>query len=84
MGRANGGWQSKGPDTAVPFYPNTHPLHYTLPEFGISMPFKPTDFYASESSNQSGVGCSALRLLDVQPTDRVADLFAAVGISHCL
>jgi len=36
--------QSKGPDTAVPFYPPQSDLHYTLPEFGVKMPFKPTDF----------------------------------------
>ncbi|MFX5668634.1 23S rRNA (uracil(1939)-C(5))-methyltransferase, partial [Acinetobacter baumannii] len=36
--------QTKGPDTAAPYYPTESRLQYTLPEFGIRMPFKPTDF----------------------------------------
>jgi 23S rRNA (uracil1939-C5)-methyltransferase len=36
--------QTKGPETAVPFYPEISTLHYALPEFGVKMPFKPTDF----------------------------------------
>ena len=36
--------QSKGPDPATPFYPTETALQYSLPEFGIRMPFKPTDF----------------------------------------
>jgi 23S rRNA (uracil1939-C5)-methyltransferase len=71
--------QSKGPDTAVPFYPNTHPLHYTLPEFSISMPFKPTDFTQVNHQINRVLVARALRLLDVQPTDRVADLFCGLG-----
>ena len=71
--------QSKGPDTAVPFYPNTYPLHYTLPEFGITMPFKPTDFTQVNHQINRVLVARALRLLDVQPTDRVADLFCGLG-----
>jgi 23S rRNA (uracil1939-C5)-methyltransferase len=71
--------QSKGPDTAVPFYPNIHPLHYTLPEFGITMPFKPTDFTQVNHQINRVLVARALRLLDVQPTDRVADLFCGLG-----
>ena len=71
--------QSKGPDTAVPFYPNLHPLHYTLPEFGITMPFKPTDFTQVNHQINRVLVARALRLLDVQPTDRVADLFCGLG-----
>lgn len=37
--------QTKGPETAYPFYPIGSPeLNYTLPEFGIVMPFHPTEF----------------------------------------
>jgi 23S rRNA (uracil1939-C5)-methyltransferase len=71
--------QSKGPDTAVPFYPNTHPLYYTLPEFGISMPFKPTDFTQVNHQINRVLVARALRLIDVQPNDRVADLFCGLG-----
>lgn len=71
--------QPKGPETAVPFYPNTEPLHYLLPEFGISMPFKPTDFTQVNHQINRVLVVRALRLLDVRPQDRVADLFCGLG-----
>jgi 23S rRNA (uracil1939-C5)-methyltransferase len=71
--------QTGGPETAAPFYPQHLPLHYLLPEFGISMPFKPVDFtQVNHHINRALVG-AALRLLDVQPQDRVADLFCGLG-----
>ena len=71
--------QSAGPETAVQFYPLDQDLHYLLPEFGVRMPFKPTDFtQVNHQVNRVLVG-RALRLLDVQPTDRVADLFCGLG-----
>ena len=37
--------QTDGPDTVNPFYPLDAPaLSYSLPEFGITMPFAPTEF----------------------------------------
>ncbi|PHV04747.1 23S rRNA (uracil(1939)-C(5))-methyltransferase RlmD [Janthinobacterium sp. BJB412] len=71
--------QSKGPESAVPFYPLDKQLHYLLPEFGVRMPFKPVDFtQVNHLINRVLVG-KALRLLEVQPTDRVADLFCGLG-----
>jgi 23S rRNA (uracil1939-C5)-methyltransferase len=73
-------FQPKGPDTVVPFWPLSAPgLSYTLPEYGLSMPFKPTDFtQVNHQINQSLVSY-ALRLLQVQPSDRVLDLFCGLG-----
>ena len=71
--------QTKGPDTAMPWYPRKHPLHYRLPEFGVIMPFKPTDFTQVNHQINSVLVSRALRLLQVQPTDRVADLFCGLG-----
>ncbi|WP_458215558.1 23S rRNA (uracil(1939)-C(5))-methyltransferase RlmD [Paracidovorax citrulli] len=71
--------QPKGPDTVAPFYPLDRELAYTLPEFGIRMPFKPTDFtQVNHQINRVLVG-RALRLLEVQPEDRVLDLFCGIG-----
>ena len=71
--------QTKGPETAAPFYPLDTDLHYLLPEFGIKMPFKPVDFtQVNHYINRVLVG-KALRLLEVQPEDRVADLFCGLG-----
>lgn len=71
--------QTKGPDTAAPYYPLGPELYYTLPEFGIRMPFKPVDFtQVNHHINRVLVG-KTLRLLEVQPDDRVADLFCGLG-----
>jgi len=71
--------QPKGPDTAAPFYPLDVVLDYTLPEFGIRMPFKPTDFtQVNHAINRVLVG-RAVRLLSPSPSDRVLDLFCGLG-----
>jgi 23S rRNA (uracil1939-C5)-methyltransferase len=71
--------QTKGPDSAAPYYPIGPELYYTLPEFGIRMPFKPTDFTQVNHQINRALVSSALRLLDVQPDERVADLFCGLG-----
>jgi 23S rRNA (uracil1939-C5)-methyltransferase len=71
--------QPKGPDTVYPFYPLDRQLDYTLPEFGIRMPFRPTDFtQVNHQINRVLVG-RALRLLAPAKTDRVLDLFCGIG-----
>jgi 23S rRNA (uracil1939-C5)-methyltransferase len=71
--------QPKGPDTAYPFYPTDVELHYVLPEFGVRMPFKPTDFTQVNHHINRVLVARALRLLDAQPHERVADLFCGLG-----
>jgi 23S rRNA (uracil1939-C5)-methyltransferase len=71
--------QTKGPDTAVAWYPQRRPLQYLLPEFGVRMPFKPTDFTQVNHQINRVLVSRALRLLQVQPDDRVADLFCGLG-----
>ena len=71
--------QTKGLDTVECYYPKDALLHYTLPEFGISMPFKPTDFTQVNHQINRVLVARALRLLNVEPTDRVADLFCGLG-----
>ena len=77
--------QTGGPDTAVPFYPYDQademdqPLHYLLPEFGIKMPFKPTDFTQVNHHINRVLVARALRLLEAQADERVADLFCGLG-----
>jgi len=71
--------QPAGPDSAYQYYPLEGELHYTLPEFGIRMPFKPTDFTQVNHQINRVLVARALRLLDVQPDERVADLFCGLG-----
>ncbi|MBI1889056.1 MAG: 23S rRNA (uracil(1939)-C(5))-methyltransferase RlmD [Burkholderiales bacterium] len=71
--------QPAGPDSAYQFYPLDTQLHYLLPEFGVTMPFKPTDFtQVNHQINRVLVG-RALKLLDVRKDERVADLFCGLG-----
>jgi 23S rRNA (uracil1939-C5)-methyltransferase len=71
--------QTKGPETAAPWYPLDKPLYYTLPEFGVTMPFKPVDFTQVNHHINRVLVAKALNLLEVQPEDRVADLFCGLG-----
>ena len=71
--------QPGGPETAAPFYPLGKELAYTLPEFNVRMPFKPTDFTQVNHHINRVLVHKALLLLEVQPEDRVADLFCGLG-----
>ncbi len=71
--------QPQGPDSVHPLDPQDSALAYTLPEFGVRMPFKPTDFtQVNHAVNEVLVG-RALRLLDVQPGERLIDWFCGLG-----
>ncbi len=54
-------------------------LAYALPEFGITMPFKPTDFTQVNPHINRVLVSRALRLLDAQPEERVIDWFCGLG-----
>nr|WP_315430088.1 23S rRNA (uracil(1939)-C(5))-methyltransferase RlmD [uncultured Albidiferax sp.] len=71
--------QPKGPDSIHLLDEGGTQLAYALPEFGIHMPFKPTDFtQVNPQINRVLVG-RALRLLDAQRTERVIDWFCGLG-----
>lgn len=71
--------QPKGPETAYPFYPAESSLAYTLPEFGIRMPFKPVDFTQVNHQINRVLVARALALLNIQQGERIADLFCGLG-----
>jgi len=54
-------------------------LSYALPEFGVVMPFKPTDFTQVNPHINQVLVSRALRLLDVQADERVIDWFCGLG-----
>ncbi len=75
--------QPKGPDSIELFWTpgggQTSALRYALPEFGVAMPFRPTDFtQVNHAINETLVG-RAVRMLDARPDERVADLFCGLG-----
>jgi 23S rRNA (uracil1939-C5)-methyltransferase len=72
--------QPKGPDTVHLLDPQGAPqLAYGLPEFGVHMPFKPTDFTQVNPHINRVLVTRALRLLEVQKDERVIDWFCGLG-----
>jgi len=70
--------QPKGPDT-VHLLDEGPQLAYGLPDFGITMPFKPTDFTQVNPFINRVLVSRALRLLKAEKTDRVIDWFCGLG-----
>ena len=71
--------QPKGPDTVQLLDEGGPELAYALPEFGITMPFKPTDFTQVNPHINAVLVGRALRLLQVQRDERVIDWFCGLG-----
>jgi len=71
--------QPKGPDTVKLLDAGGPELAYGLPEFGITMPFRPTDFTQVNPHINRVLVSRALRLLGVQAGERVIDWFCGLG-----
>jgi 23S rRNA (uracil1939-C5)-methyltransferase len=72
--------QSKGPDTAIPFYPvDAPPLDYSIPEFGLVMPFRPTEFTQVNMAINRVLVSRAMHMLAPRHGERVADFFCGLG-----
>ena len=71
--------QAKGPDTVVRLDQAGPTLAYALPEFGVHVPFKPTDFTQVNPHINAVLVGRALRLLEVQAHERVIDWFCGLG-----
>jgi 23S rRNA (uracil1939-C5)-methyltransferase len=72
--------QPRGPDSAAPFHPAGAPeLHYSLPEFGVRLAFRPTDFTQVNHAVNRVLVSRAVRMLDPQPGERIGDLFCGLG-----
>jgi 23S rRNA (uracil1939-C5)-methyltransferase len=71
--------QPGGPESARPFEPAHSELYYELPEFGVRIGFRPTEFTQVNFAVNRMLVSRALRLLDAQPGERVADLFCGLG-----
>jgi 23S rRNA (uracil1939-C5)-methyltransferase len=71
--------QAKGPETVKLLDEGGELLSYALPDFGITMPFKPTDFTQVNPQINRVLVSRALRLLEVQQHERVIDWFCGLG-----
>jgi 23S rRNA (uracil1939-C5)-methyltransferase len=66
--------------TTVPFYPLDAPaLDYTLPDYGIRVPFRPNDFSQVNFGVNRIMVRRAMQLLDPRSGERIADLFCGLG-----
>jgi 23S rRNA (uracil1939-C5)-methyltransferase len=71
--------QAKGPDTVKLLDEGGPLLAYGLPDFGITMPFKPTDFTQVNPHINRVLVSRALCLLGAQKHERVIDWFCGLG-----
>lgn len=71
--------QPNGPDSIYCFYSQHPPLSYTLPEFGVTLAFMPTDFTQVNPQMNQILVRQALDLLQVQAHECVLDLFCGIG-----
>ncbi len=71
--------QPGGPQTVTPLGPADEPLRYTLPDFGLTLEFLPTDFVQVTAAVNAALVSRAVELLDPGPAARVLDLFCGIG-----
>ncbi len=71
--------QPAGPETTRPLYPIEDRLAYTLPEFGLTLPFRPTEFTQVNAAVNRVLVRRAIALLDPRPGERIGDLFCGLG-----
>ena len=71
--------QPKGPETVQRLEEGGPSLAYSLPEFGIHMPFRPTDFTQVNHQINRVMVARALRMLAPAPHERVIDWFCGLG-----
>ena len=71
--------QIKGPDTVKLMGDGGPELSYDLPDFGVHMPFKPTDFTQVNPHINRVLVTRALRLLKPEAHERVIDWFCGLG-----
>mgnify|MGYP000111305318 CR=1 FL=1 len=72
--------QTKGPDTIKPFYPlDAAQLQYSLPEYGLTYPFKPNEFTQVNPQINQVMIRRAMQLLAPQAGEKIADFFCGIG-----
>lgn len=78
--------QTKGPDTIEPFYPSAEQnleqgaqLQYSLPEYGLTYPFKPNEFTQVNPQINQVMIRRAMQLLAPQAHEKIADFFCGIG-----
>ena len=76
---SSGGCSRKGPARRSRSTAPASALAYRLPEFGLTMPFRPTDFTQVNHAINEALVSRAVRLLAPAPGDVVIDWFCGLG-----
>lgn len=71
--------QPGGAESVHPLWPEQLELSFAIPEFDLSLAFRPLDFIQVNAGLNQKMIARALELLDPQPGDRVLDLFCGLG-----
>ena len=73
--------QPKGPDSLSLFYPPdaNFSMQFSLEQFATQISFEPLDFIQVNKNMNELMVEQALKLLELQPDDRVLDLFCGLG-----
>ncbi len=75
--------QPAGPDSIHVVWPkppaSVPALHYLLPDFDLTMQFRPSDFIQVNAEMNRKVVSLAVEYLELRPDDRVLDLFCGLG-----
>jgi 23S rRNA (uracil1939-C5)-methyltransferase len=71
--------QPGGLDSVAPLTPGAVDLHYRLDAFDLRLDFGPTDFVQVNGAINAGMVARAIELLQVEPSDRVLDLYCGLG-----
>jgi 23S rRNA (uracil1939-C5)-methyltransferase len=72
--------QPQGPESVAPLEPaEPSPLSYRLPDFDVTIHFRPTDFIQVNADINRQMVARAVALLDPLPEERVVDLFCGLG-----
>lgn len=68
------------PESVYPLWPGAPPpLSYRLPAYDLTLAFGPADFIQVNAVVNQRLIAQALALLDLEPQDRVLDLFCGLG-----
>jgi 23S rRNA (uracil1939-C5)-methyltransferase len=71
--------QSGGVESVQPLHPAAPDFHFSLPEHGLELAFRPLDFIQVNAGLNQRMIARTLELLDPQPGERVLDLFCGLG-----
>lgn len=71
--------QPGGIDSVHPLWPADPQLAFRLPRWDVTLGFRPLDFIQVNAGLNEHMIARTLELLDVQPDDRVLDLFCGLG-----